>query len=74
MDLIKYDAPNVPSIQQESVNGFDISHNPDDNRWYVCDWNCYGDLVTRATFNGDRKGFHNARYFATTHVAHMPPD
>lgn len=52
---------NCPAIDQHAVNGFEISWNPDDTRFYVCDrpgpWN---DLETRATF----KELRNARAFA----------
>ena len=52
------------AVLQEPIGGFDISYNPDDDRFYVCDHNDFGDLETRATFAGDSKGFHNARAWA----------
>lgn len=55
------------AVEQSSVNGFDISYNPDDDCWYVCDKNEYNELKTRAVFQPGRKGFHNARYWAKTH-------
>lgn len=72
MEIIKYDEVGY-AIRQDACNGFDISYNPDDSRWYVCDRNTFGDLETRATFHGDRKGFHNARYYAQTHTANNSP-
>lgn len=55
------------SVSQLPVNGFDISYNPDDKRFYVCDKNAHGDLETVATFAGDDKGLANAREYARKH-------
>jgi hypothetical protein len=50
---------NEPAITQPPMNGWDISWNPDDNRWYVCG----NDAVTVATFKERR----NAMQYARTH-------
>lgn len=71
---IRYDAPGVPAVRQTGLNGFDLSYNPDDGKWYVCDWNEYGDLETRAMFQGDRKGLANARAFMRRSVPRNPRD
>ena len=71
---ILYDAEGVPAVRQTGLNGFDLSYNPDDRRWYVCDWNTYGDLETRARFKGDRKGLANARAFMRRSVPRNPRD
>lgn len=63
MDLIKYTPSGAIAVRQSSVNGYELSFNPDDERWYVHGAN--GE--TLATFIGDRKGFHNARQYARTH-------
>ena len=68
-----YDAHGY-AINQMDCNGFEISYNPDDARFYVHDWNEYGDLETRATFQGDAKGFHNARQYAKTNEPRFPKD
>ena len=68
-----FEAPGMLAVQQVGVNGFDLSHNPDDGRWYVCDWNEWGDLVTRATFQGGKNGFANARAFMKRSVPRNPP-
>lgn len=70
--MIIYDKPGQIAVRQTPINGFDLSYNPDDGRWYVCDCNEYGDLETRATFAGDKKGFENARYFARKHTPNNP--
>ena len=69
---IRYDAPGVPAVRQTGLNRFDLSYNPDDQKWYVCDWNTYGDLETRAMFKGDRKGLANARAFMRRSVPRNP--
>lgn len=56
----------VICIEQDSINGFDISYNPDDELWYVYDRDEYGDYRTRARFAGNTKGFTNAHYWART--------
>ncbi len=56
--LIQNPTRDEPAITQQSVNGFDISWNPDDNRFYVCDRpGPWYDLETRTTF----KDLRNAR-------------
>ena len=62
------------AIKQDDCHGFEISYNPDDGRFYVHDWNEYGDLETRATFQGNLKGFYNARQYAKTHEPRFPKD
>lgn len=58
----------VPTVNQPACNGWDISYNPDDGRWYVCkpdaDWP--GELVTVATFKKRR----NAMTYARNHQTH----
>ena len=71
---ILYDAEGAPAVRQTGLNGFDLSYNPDDQKWYVCDWNTYGDLETRAMFKGDRKGLANARAFMRRNVPRNPRD
>jgi hypothetical protein len=53
---------NEPAVIQPSINGWTISWNPDDNRWYVQS----GDDV-RATFRERR----NAVQYARTHKVLM---
>lgn len=69
---ILHDAKGVVAVRQIGLNGFDLSYNPDDGKWYVCDWNGYGDLETRAMFKGDRKGLSNARAFMRRSVPRNP--
>lgn len=59
-------------VYQGNVNGFEISFNPDDRRFYVCDHNEYGDEETRATFAGDAKGWANAVFWAKNHQPKKP--
>lgn len=51
---------NEPQVTQPSVNGWDISWNPDDSRWYVCR---PGDPAAVGTFKERR----NAIQYAKTH-------
>jgi len=60
------------AVCQESINGWDCSYNPDDDRWHVGDWNEYGDLITRRTFQGTIKGFQNMRGFCKKHKPRNP--
>lgn len=53
--------PAEPEIRQEPINGFTISWNPDDSRFYVED-----SEGVRATFN--RLGWKNVVYYAKTHT------
>ena len=50
------------AVRQHPVAGFPISYNPDDSRFYLHDTD--EDETTIATFAGDRKGFHNVRFYA----------
>ena len=49
-----WNSEHQPAIDQEGLNGFELSWNPDDGRFYVHDRNEYGNLETRATFRGGR--------------------
>jgi len=60
---MKFDKNGEISIMQSPVNGFCISYNPDDSRWYVTG----PDNETRAIFSGTPKGFYNARQYARRH-------
>lgn len=71
---ILHDAKGVVAVRQTGLNGFDLSYNPDDGKWYVCDWNAYGDLETRARYKGNRKGLANARMFMRRNVPRNPRD
>ena len=61
--------PNPPPLydERECINGFEMTYNPDDDRWYVCDRNTFGDLETRATYANNGKGVANARRYMRTH-------
>lgn len=50
-----------PAVFQEPYQGYNISWNPDDSRWYVE----AGDIVVK-TFKGNAKGWHNMRYWIRT--------
>jgi hypothetical protein len=49
-----------PAVRQPPLNGWDMSWNPDDGRWYVSE---PVNLITRATFRELR----NAAQFARKH-------
>ena len=51
------------AVEQESVNGWDISYNPDDARFYVHRPDAEGTI--EKTYNTLR----NARQYARTHLA-----
>ena len=52
------------AVEQSTVNGFEISFNPDDDRYYVSKREpIYNDAETVATFNR----MNNAVYYARTH-------
>ena len=54
------------AVEQLPKNGWDISYNPDDRRFYVAQVDEHGDLKTKATFAELR----NARQYAGKHTAH----
>ena len=62
MTIIKRDSRGI-CTRQEPCNGFDISYNHDDGKFYVCDLNEWGELHTRHK-SGGAKGFANAREWA----------
>ena len=59
--VLRLEADGRIAIQQETVNGWPISWNPDDGRFYV--HNLDEDQTTAGTFTLLR----NARYWAKTH-------
>lgn len=50
-----------PTVEQDPYMGYEISWNPDDERWHVA-----VDGKTVKTFKGDAKGWHNMRYWIRT--------
>lgn len=71
-DLIQRTARGNIAVFQLPCNGWEISYNPDDDRWYVeYRTKPHNDLMVAATYAGDRKGFHNARQYARTHTPPM---
>ena len=53
----------TPTVSQPSVNGWDISYNPDDGRWYVARTVRDDELEFRANYAERR----NALTYARTH-------
>ena len=53
-----------PAVYQGELNGFTLTWNPDDNRYYV-----QAGEITRASFAGDKRGWSNAKQYALTHNA-----
>ena len=61
---MKRDALGV-SIGQYEINGWDISYNPDDNYFYICNRNSYGDMETVARYDAtSSRAWGNVLYFA----------
>ena len=61
---IKFSANGEIAIRQTTINGFEISYNPDDDRWYVLH---IATDENRTTYAGNRKGFYNATQYAKKH-------
>lgn len=55
----------TPAIYQGKINGWMITWNPDDNRFYVE----RADHTPGATYAGNERGLQNARQFAKNHDA-----
>ena len=53
------------AVMQPPVNGWDISYNPDDNRWYVA--RPHADYPEELEFVPNYKARRNAIQFATRH-------
>lgn len=53
------------AVEQCTVNGWTITYNPDDNRFWATD----GDDIMGHTFKADEKGMNNATYWCKTHSA-----
>lgn len=51
---------NEPAVRQPDVNGWQVSYNPDDARWYI-------NHPTNEDFVRHYKDQRNALYFARTH-------
>ena len=69
---IRYDHWGI-AVTQYTVNGFDITYNPDDQRWYICDHNEYGDLETRSTYDATRpRSWGKVLHYCRHHVARNP--
>lgn len=60
---------NEPAVDQETINGWPISWNPDDNRFYVeiPEEVAGARGVAAAMFNSALKGWHNTLYWARRH-------
>lgn len=63
-----YQPPFGLAVDQAPINGWHISYNPDDDRFYICYLSSYGDLETRATFANNAKGIANMRHYARHHT------
>jgi hypothetical protein len=67
--MIARHANGLISVDQCMINGFRITYNPDDNRFWVDGLDENDEPINYATFQANEKGLQNARYYATKHNA-----